>query len=275
MSEQTNMTPEEINKDASGNEVFNENELNEIASGLVVSINGHLASIITKLKNKIKEINTSKQDKLIPTGSLEPGLYDENNELIMSWEDFKLACPNNFSGSKIINAEDNEALIQNSIGKLIIGNDITELEDAVFMSCTELTSIIIPDSVITLGADMFDNCEKLKSVTFGKNISSITDRMFTYCTSLTSVTIPNSINSIGEYVFSTCDALENIYYTGSKRQWNTIEIDESNNEILNQVIIHYPTDYVLLKDQATSDVYKVAMNNGEVNIEEINIEVAN
>ena len=71
-----------------------------------------------------------------------------------------------------------------------------------FKSCNELTSIVIPDSVTSIGEYAFNWCDGLTSVTIGNSVKSIGTSAFEYCSSLTSVTIGNNVESIGSSAFS-------------------------------------------------------------------------
>ena len=71
-----------------------------------------------------------------------------------------------------------------------------------FYGCTNLTSIIIPNSVTTIGGSTFEECTGLSSIVIPNSVTSIGDYAFYDCTSLTSITIPNSVNEIGEGAFA-------------------------------------------------------------------------
>ena len=57
----------------------------------------------------------------------------------------------------------------------------------------------------------FDYCSGLTSITIPNSVISIESYAFTNCIGLTSIIIPNSVTSIGNSVFSGCDNLKNVY----------------------------------------------------------------
>ena len=79
-----------------------------------------------------------------------------------------------------------------------------------FSGCTILTSVIIPDSVTTIGNCAFYNCSSLTSVTIPDSVTSIGNYAFRECSSLTSVTIPDSVTTIGGYAFYGCSSLTSV-----------------------------------------------------------------
>ena len=67
-------------------------------------------------------------------------------------------------------------------------------------SAKGLTSVVIPDSIISVGSWSFDN-NSLRTVQFGSAVQHIGAAAF-YTNELVSVTIPNSVFSIGERAFA-------------------------------------------------------------------------
>ena len=75
-----------------------------------------------------------------------------------------------------------------------------------------LESIVIPNSVTTIGARAFYDCTALKSVTLPKNenFTAIRDRTFYNCTALTECIVPSSVELMEYEVFKNCTSLTNL-----------------------------------------------------------------
>ena len=121
-----------------------------------------------------------------------------------------------------------------------IPNSVTSIGDEAFYCCARLTSITIPNSVTSIGDWAFEYCTGLTSITIPNSVTSIGDWAFSGCRSLTSITIPNSVTkpSIGDGAFHGCRSLKDVYYTGSKDEWEAISIGEYNDCLLGATI-HY------------------------------------
>ena len=69
---------------------------------------------------------------------------------------------------------------------------------------------------------MFAACEKLTNVVFGEGITEIGERMFDNCESLKTVTIPATVKHIRSGACWDCASLTDIYFQGTREQWNAI-----------------------------------------------------
>lgn len=105
-----------------------------------------------------------------------------------------------------------------SITSVVIPNTVTSIGKLAFVSCRGLSSITIPDSVTNIGNNAFDHCSGLTSVTIGNGVERIGDSAFDYCSGLTSITIPDSVTTIGEYAFYSCSKLENLIIGSSVKK---------------------------------------------------------
>ena len=70
--------------------------------------------------------------------------------------------------------------------------------------------IMLSDSVTTIGAGAFRDCQALKNVTLSKNLTQIGAEAFYNCTALTGITIPDSVRIIRNGAFEKCSALTSI-----------------------------------------------------------------
>ena len=68
---------------------------------------------------------------------------------------------------------------------------------------------IIPDGVTSIGASAFSDCENLTSIAIPNSVISIGECAF-YGSGLTSIIIPDGVTSIGESVFDDCESLMSI-----------------------------------------------------------------
>ena len=130
----------------------------------------------------------------------------------------------------------------NYLGNIAIPNSVTMIGNSTFENCYSLTIISIPDSVTKIGNSAFRYCTALKSITIPNGVTTIGDGTFEYCYSLTSITIPVSVTKIGASAFQGWSALKDVYYGGTKEQWDNITIGE-NNDTLSNATIHFANSY--------------------------------
>ena len=75
---------------------------------------------------------------------------------------------------------------------------------------TEITELIIPNTVTSIGSYAFDGCSGLTKVTIPNSVTSIGWRAFLDCSGLTEVTIGNSVTSIERAAFYGCSGLTSV-----------------------------------------------------------------
>lgn len=86
----------------------------------------------------------------------------------------------------------------------------TEIGFYTFYMCGSLTTVEIPDSVMSIGLLAFYNCSNLTSITIPNGVTSIGNSAFSLCSKLTSITLPEGVTSIGSGAFSDCSSLTSI-----------------------------------------------------------------
>ena len=99
----------------------------------------------------------------------------------------------------------------------IDGFKVIAIADNAFSDNSQLTSVTIPDTIISMGIGAFSNCQNLTDVVFEQNsqLSAIGESAFSGCSGLTNIIIPNSVTSIDVYAFNGCSGLTNIIIPNS------------------------------------------------------------
>ncbi len=86
---------------------------------------------------------------------------------------------------------------------------VTSIGDDAFFG-SGLTSVSIPDSIISIGDESFNGCMSLTNVAIPNSVTSIGESAFGGCTNLSSITIPNNVTNIGVDAFLYCLSMTNI-----------------------------------------------------------------
>lgn len=113
-----------------------------------------------------------------------------------------------------------------------------------FSGCRELEQITIAEGLRYISNEMFKDCESLKTIELPNSILGIDNNAFENCKSLKSIKIGKKMQDIYPYVFSECVNLTDIYYDGTKADWNNIHKannwnkNKNTDEIFNNYTIH-------------------------------------
>ena len=106
-------------------------------------------------------------------------------------------------------------LISSSVvGEYTIKDGTTVIADYAFQSSSydrKLTSITLPNSLITIGKGAFRNAS-LKNITIPESVTTICDEAFFRCAELEAIKIPKNVTTIGQSAFYNCSALKNITF---------------------------------------------------------------
>lgn len=94
-----------------------------------------------------------------------------------------------------------------NIKSFTFGNEVERIPAYLCSGLTGLTSVDIPNSLISIGSSAFAGCTGLTSITIPNLVKEISSSTFWNCSSLTSVTIPNSVTLIGNSAFYGCTGL--------------------------------------------------------------------
>ena len=125
-----------------------------------------------------------------------------------------------------------------NLTSVIIPGSVVEIGYEAFYSCTNLTNIIIPNSVTSIGGSAFLGCDNLTSVIIPDSVITIGDWAFSNCDYLASVIIPDSVVTIGNYTFFNCNRLESIVVNEDNE--NYCSVDGVLFDKAKETLIQYP-----------------------------------
>lgn len=108
------------------------------------------------------------------------------------------------------------AVVERNTNTLVLGaintvipESVTTIGEAAFRY-RNIEKIIIPDNIVNIDLCAFYECDKLNSVILPEHLVSIGQNAFSYCDVLKSISIPQSVNSIGVEAFIGCDSLTSV-----------------------------------------------------------------
>jgi hypothetical protein len=96
------------------------------------------------------------------------------------------------------------------IPEYIDGYQVTAIGRLAFLSQIWITSITMPDSVVSIGSSAFEGCEQLKSITLSASLETIGIHAFKGCKALEAISLPDSLKIIDGGAFSGCSALTEV-----------------------------------------------------------------
>ena len=128
----------------------------------------------------------------------------------------------------------NGAFSGSGLKSVVIPDSVVSIGDEAFLGCSQMTNAVIGSGVTHIGSNAFEACYSLTSVVIGSSVMEIGERAFYGCVSLTSIIIPGSVTRIGSSAFGWCDCLSDVYFRG-----NAPDIGLEVFRDANGVISHY------------------------------------
>ncbi len=163
------------------------------------------------------------------------GYYEDED----NWEDgllyldnYLLAASEDYTGECVVK-EGTRCIVGGSffecegLTSITVPNGVVSIGDMTFTNCTGLTEIALPDSVKRIGADIFSGCTSLKTATLGNSLTEIPSGCFFGCTALTSVYAPKTVKKIGMAAFF--NAKGTVYFNGTTDEWSAVVKGEKWN----------------------------------------------
>ena len=102
-----------------------------------------------------------------------------------------------------------------SLTSIVISNSVPSIGDWAFSDCTSLSNIVIPNSVTSIGEGAFSSCTSLSDIVIPDSVTRIGNLAFSNCTSLSNIVISDSVTNIGDDVFYQCSSLTSVVIPNS------------------------------------------------------------
>lgn len=99
---------------------------------------------------------------------------------------------------------------------------VTTVGEEAFVNDNTIESLTTTPVLKEIGARAFMFCINLEEVNLADGIETIGDAAFFGCNAFTTFNIPGSVKYVGYKAFAECAGLTDIYYDGTKAQWNAL-----------------------------------------------------
>ena len=103
--------------------------------------------------------------------------------------------------------------------------------------CKNVTNIIIPNSIVSIGVYAFRNCTSLTSIKIPNGVTSIGDYAFNVCANLTTLTIPTNVSTIGDLALTIGTSSKKATITMKGLFPPTIQSDTFKASYLNKIYV--------------------------------------
>lgn len=98
---------------------------------------------------------------------------------------------------------------------------VTRIGERAFEICTDLKSVIIPNTVTWIEGHAFSNCNKLSHINIPETVTGIGYRAFYGCSSLLSLNVHKNVSYIGIGAFGACSGLVSITVDSDNRYYDS------------------------------------------------------
>ena len=115
---------------------------------------------------------------------------------------------------------------------------VTSIGEHAFDCCSSLTTVLVPDGVMSIEKRAFFGCQSLTNITIPASVKSIGIEAFYDCSSLTSIVIPAIVKNIEWWAFCGCKSLTDITFQGTIAQWKEIALDENWKDKVPTSVVH-------------------------------------
>lgn len=97
------------------------------------------------------------------------------------------------------------------LGIYTVGEGLSSIPQQAYQNNTDIETLILSDSVKTIGGWAFSYAKRIERIIFSKNLIHISQYAFENCKSLYKIALPSGVSTIHDYSFAQCDKLAEVY----------------------------------------------------------------
>jgi hypothetical protein len=113
-------------------------------------------------------------------------------------------------GPNVTRILDREYWDNESLETVIMTDSVTSIGHAAFANCENLVNVHMSSSIDSIRSSAFQGCQNLVSIKIPELVTKIESNTFTGCRKLVSISIPTSVTSIEAHAFSGCRGLVDV-----------------------------------------------------------------
>lgn len=172
------------------------------------------------------------------------------------------------------------------LSNIVFPNSIKYIGDSAFAH-SPLKNVVLPESLERLGVKVFDytpvkeliipdkvtkiedrafELGEIETIKLGKGVKSIGRSAFYKCYPIKSIVIPKSLESVGPNAFAFCSGLKDVYYEGTKEDWEKIKMESSLwGNALETATIHYNSSGPIITNHTPTRRSRLWLNANGIN----------
>ena len=125
------------------------------------------------------------------------------------------------------------AFARTEITSVILPDSITSIGNEAFESCKQLETVVMPKNLKTIGWEAFQNCSKIAKINIPQGVEKIEQYCFSGCLSLKELVVPSTLKSIATAAFDDCGSLNTVWYLGGENDKSNIIRQYHNDDMWN------------------------------------------
>lgn len=114
------------------------------------------------------------------------------------------------------------------IKSIEVGDGITSIGDGAFKGLLKAQEVKLADTVRIIRGSAFANCEVLAKIDVPSSVQTIEEMAFSDCVGLKTIIIRKGTKRIEEGVIANSPNIETVHYTGTKQDWDSEVISDTN-----------------------------------------------